>query len=42
MIHDDVRNIYISMYDVLDMLDALYGDEYDDCMTFIYVDVFHI
>ena len=24
--HDDVRNIYISMYDVLDMLDALSGD----------------
>ena len=24
--HDDVRNIYISMYDVLDMLDAPYGD----------------
>ena len=23
---DDVRNIYILMYDVLDMLDALYGD----------------
>ena len=24
--HDDVRNIYISMYDVLDMLNAIYGD----------------
>ena len=26
MIHYDVRNIYILMYDVLDMLDAVYGD----------------
>ena len=26
MMHDDVRNVYISMYDVLDMFDALYSD----------------
>ena len=24
--HDDVRNIYILRYDVLNMLDVLYGD----------------
>ena len=25
MMHDDVRNLYISMYDIFDMLDALNG-----------------
>ena len=39
---DDARNIYISIYDVLDMLDALYGDMLSMMIFVLMCCIFHI